>query len=328
MEVSEPPSLFPAEATPTSASTGADRVESSSDGRDEALESVAGWFLRQRDLADRFGEVFRRAIDEVLDGARTGRFDLADSETVGKTERTYLGTKVEIIVRAEFRLERGASMDYRVEGHDIDAKFSRDNGWAIPIEAMGHLCLVMKADDHRGRFSVGVIRISPDVLNQGRNRDGKRTLSTRGRSQIRWLVDNHALPPNQLLELDPTDRDAVLSAGSGQGRVTEFLRRYQGRIVHRTTGSTLARQHDPMKRFRDARTPLAPQGIIVLSHQKDSPRVAAALGLPVPAKGQYIAARIVPAPAGDERPTAWIGDQGYVIARPEEPPHPAPFIDY
>ena len=38
----------------------------------------------------------REALDEVIDTPRTGRFTLSQLE---KTEKTYIGTKVEILVR-------------------------------------------------------------------------------------------------------------------------------------------------------------------------------------------------------------------------------------
>lgn len=55
------------------------------------LRALAG-----RDPAKKFGQAVRQAIDEVLDGPRTGRCKLAE---LAKTEKTYVGTKVEIVVR-------------------------------------------------------------------------------------------------------------------------------------------------------------------------------------------------------------------------------------
>jgi hypothetical protein len=53
-----------------------------------------------------------------------------------------------------------------------------------------------------------------------------------------------------------------------------------------------------MKRARGnggARTQLRADGILVLGHQDRDPDVARALGLPVPRKGEFISARVVPA---------------------------------
>lgn len=325
LDVTEESALFPSPETPP---TSAPALHPQDGGRpDAALEEVVAWFRRVPTLENVFGSVFRQSLDEVLDGERTGRFDIRDA-SVGKTERTYLGTKVEIVTRSMFELPRGARMDYTVAGHDVDAKFSMTGVWQIPHEAMGHLCLLMTADDAAGTFDVGVVRITPDVLNRGNNRDGKKTISRAGRAGIHWLVRRGRLPKNLLLDLADADRAAIMSLPSGQRRINELLRRIQGRTITRTVSVTVARQRDGMKRCRDARRPLAADGIIVLGHQNDSPGVARALGLPVPNKGEFVSVRIVPAPADDDRPTAAIADQRYVVARLDEPHHPAPPIRY
>lgn len=294
---------------------------------DDGLREVLEWFRHRGDLESLFGAALRQSIDEVLDGARTGRFDIQNPE-VSKTERTYLGTKVEIVVRAMFELPRGARMDYQVAGFDVDAKFSLAGVWQIPTEAMGHMCLLMSANDARSTFKVGMVRISADLLNAGNNKDGKKTLSVAGRAAIEWLVPAGKLPANQLLELDEADRNAVFAKRSGQQRINELLRRYRNTIVERNTASTVARQRDPMKRCRDARIPLAAEGIIVLGHQNDCPRIAADLELPIPQKGEFLAARIVRAKTDDERPYTVIGGQRYAVARDDEPPEEAPDIHY
>lgn len=316
--------LFPVPGDPPEpaqpATEGADRT-------DAALDEVVAWFRRIPNLEELFGAVFRQSLDEVLDGERTGRFDISD-RSVGKTERTYLGTKVEVVTRATFELPPGKRMDYSVAGHDVDAKFSLTGAWQIPTEAMDHLCLLMAADDARGTFDVGFARIGVDILNRGHNKDGKKTLSRAGRAGIRWLVQQGHLPRNLLLELADDDREAIMSLPSGQRRINELLRRVQGCIIARNTSVTVARQRDGMKRCRDARRPLATEGIIVLGHQNDSPGIARALELPVPGKGEFVSVRIVPAPAGDHRPAALIDGQAYVVARPDEACHPAPPIHY
>jgi hypothetical protein len=48
-------------------------------------------------LTQEIPQIIRKAIDEVIDAPRTNRFTLAETE---KTEKTYLGTKIEILLRA------------------------------------------------------------------------------------------------------------------------------------------------------------------------------------------------------------------------------------
>ncbi|MBP2323045.1 hypothetical protein JOF56_003430 [Kibdelosporangium banguiense] len=289
---------------------------------ESALQAVLDWFRGHRDLQARFGSVFRQSFDEVLDGQRTGRFDIDD---LAKTEKTYLGTKVEIVTRAAFELSKGIKMDYEVAGHDIDAKFSLTGAWAIPTEAMGHLCLLMSANDRKSTFDVGVIRIRPEILNQGRNKDHKTTITKQAKASIAWLARNAPLPHNLLLSLPCTTVDRIMSAGSGQRKINELLRSVQGQLIDRNAAVTVAQQQDGLKRCRDARRHLRPEGIAVLGHQNDSPKIARALRLPVPPKGTFLSVRLVEVPVGTtDRPVADIAERGYAIARPGEAVQPLP----
>lgn len=293
---------------------------------DPDVERVAAWFLAQPRLEERFSGVFRQSIDEVLDGQRTGRYDLRGLE---KTEKTYLGTKVEIVCRAEFGLGRGDRMDYRVAGVDVDAKFTLRSGWMVPKEAMGHICLVMAADDLRSTFRVGLVRIREEILTGGGNRDGKRGISSAGRTGIKWLVENGKLAGNLLLGLDPVTRDRIMAEPPGQNRVDQLFRSraVHGCVVDRNAAATVAKQLDPAKRVRDARHRLAREGVVILGHQNDSKRIAQALGLPVPQKGTWVPARLVPASEGTSRPRVLIEGRWWMVARAEEEPHPAPKVN-
>jgi hypothetical protein len=62
----------------------------------------------------------------------------------------------------------------------------------------------------------------------------------------------------------------------------------QGRIIPRVAIETVAQQKDSMKRARDARQPLKKEGILVLGHQGEEPKIAALRGYPVPKKGEMI----------------------------------------
>lgn len=84
-----------------------------------------------------------------------------------------------------------------------------------------------------------------------------------------------------------------------------------------------------MKRARGnggARTQLQPEGILVLGHQDSDPLVAQALGLPVPHKGEFISARVVPARAGRDDPVAVIDGARWALARRGDPACPAPAV--
>jgi Restriction endonuclease NaeI len=290
------------------------------------LAEVAAWFRKHGNVAGRFGAILRQSVDEVLDGQRTGRYDIDLAE---KTEKTYLGTKVEIVIRATFELPRGAHMDYTVAGHEVDSKFSLRGSWSIPKEAMGHLCLLTSADDHKGLFDVGLIRIRPEILNEGRNQDQKTTITAAARDQILWLARRAPLPGNLLLSLPEGVVKTIMASSSGQQRVNQLLRRVQGQIIERNTAVTVARQADGLKRCRDARPQLAPEGIVVLGHQNQSSTVAQALGLPVPKKGTFLSVRLAPVDANAaDRPTVALAEGIYAVARPGDPLAAAPTIHY
>jgi hypothetical protein len=293
--------------------------------RGDDVERVAGWFTGHPDLEERFSAVFRQSLDEVMDGQRTGRYDV---NVLEKTEKTYLGTKVEIVCRAAFGLARGEKMDYRVSGVDVDAKFSLDGKWMIPREATGHLCLLMAANDRESVFTVGLVRIREEILTQGGNRDNKRNISAAGRGAIKWLFKHGKLRKNLLLGLDDATRNALENVSAGQNRVDQLFRQVHGRIIDRNAVVTAAKQLDAPKRVRDARHRLASEGVIIMGHQSESPRIAKALKLPVPEKGTWVAARVVPAPRATDRPQVLIGNANYVVAEPGEPRHPAPSIRY
>jgi len=88
------------------------------------LEALAG-----PSPAARFGAAIRQSIDEVLDGPRTGRWAFTQLE---KTEKTYVGTKLEIVVRTSLGLEPGAVLDLDIEGEPVDIKWGMNSGWQIP----------------------------------------------------------------------------------------------------------------------------------------------------------------------------------------------------
>ncbi len=264
----------------------------------------------------RFGAAIRQSFDEVFDGQRTGRYRL---EQLSKVEKTYIGTKVEIVVQAEFWLQRGTRLDYLVDDQEVDSKWSMTSGaWMIPTEAVGELCLCMTANDNTSKFQVGILRVGDALLRISENKDRKRRLNDVGLSAMTWLANPGVLAENLLLHLDSHMRSLILDDSlSGQGRVTELFRRVQQRVIRREVVLTLAQQDDGPKRVRDARKALRPEGVIVLGHQQSHPRIAADLGLEIPPKGSWISCRVVRDHRGGGR-TAEIDGQWWRLARPND----------
>ena len=73
--------------------------------------------------------LFRQAVDEVIDAPRTNRFTIGELE---KTEKTYLGTKVEILLRDFLKLPKGKILDLSVDGVEVDIKNTMQRAWTIP----------------------------------------------------------------------------------------------------------------------------------------------------------------------------------------------------
>jgi hypothetical protein len=239
-----------------------------------------------------FGKAVRQAIDEVIDGPRTGRWSL---EQLEKTEKTYVGTKVEIVVRTTLGLERGPVLDFEIEHHPVDVKWAMNSQWQIPREAVGQLCLCIGGLENLTRFQVGLVRCHEEYLNRGKNRDSKRTLSTKGREAMGLLVPSSPLPVNFVERMDHVLRITVMEEPSIQKRVTRLFKLLPRTPIPRNAVATVARTTgDPMRRVRadsHREDPLA--GMKILSARYDN-AVVAALGYPPLAADEFMSV-----PAGE-----------------------------
>ncbi|MFJ2741643.1 NaeI family type II restriction endonuclease [Streptomyces sp. NPDC087440] len=295
-------------------------------GTDAELAAVHKQLLLLDPTGARFAAVLRDTIDQLLNGEVTGRYDW---ETLFKTERTHAGTLVEINLQREFRFDDGEAMDYRIAGIEVDCKYSqRFGGWMIPPEAMGHLCLLVWADDYKSRWSAGIFRVREEWLNRGGNRDSKLTVKAQHRNQIAWLWRDAELPENVLLHMDPLDREAVFASKSGQQRLNELFRRAQARRLGRNVIRTVAQQKDYMKRVRGnggARSALRPEGILIMGDYDSHRSVAAQLSVPVPGEGEFVSVRVAEVPATTAaRPAVVLDDRCWAVATPDDGPCVAP----
>lgn len=276
---------------------------------DPALDEVADSLLRLDPTGKRWASVIRHTYDMIYNGAETGRFRWED---LAKTEKTHFGTLFEINAQREFEFADGSGdpndpldrgLDYNIAGHDVDAKWSQDDGrWMLPPEVFGKLALVATGSDPRSEFSIGVIRVRPEFLttrSKG-NRDQKSWLSAFGRQQVRWLWRNAPMPQNVLLRLPQSSIDWILDSRSGAERVARLFLEAEGLLIHRSTIATIARQLDHQKRARGnggARDLLRPNGYLIMSGVYHSD-VAEELGVPVPSRAEYVAAHVVPSSDG------------------------------
>jgi hypothetical protein len=303
-------------------------------GEDTELDAVEARLLQLDPTGNQVATVIRDTLDQLYDGQHTGRWNY---QQLHKTEKTHMGTLVEINLHRQFLFDDGDATDYCIAGVDVDCKYSMTyGGWEFPPEAIDHICLVVSANDASSSWSAGLMRVRDSYLRGKPNRDAKRQVTAASRSRIRELWPAHGqLQENLFLRLSDKARERIFEARAkhgalhGQAKTNELFRSVQGRIIRRAELATVAQQDDFMKRARGnggARTHLCPEGILVLGHQDNDPLVAAALGLPIPKKGEFISARVVPGRTDRDDPTAMIEGRPWALARPADPIFAAPEI--
>ncbi len=267
---------------------------------DPEMEAVADELLRSDPNGARWAAVVRHTYDMIYNGAETGRYRW---DQLMKTEKTHFGTLFEINAQREFEFDGGDQTDYRIAGHQVDAKWSQKEGsWMLPPEVFGRLALVATGNDERAIWSLGLVRVRQEYCSEGANRDQKTTLNSLGRSSVRWLWKDSPMPANILLQLPRPSVDDLFTRKYGTQRTNQLFRLAEGQLVHRSAVRTVAMQLDDQKRVRTnggARSALAPEGYIILSGTRDEQKqIAADLGVSVPSRTEFISVRIVPAGPG------------------------------
>lgn len=278
------------------------------DSPDTALNAVVAALENADPDGSRTAAVLRSTFDQLYDGQHTGRYRV---DQLHKTEKTHFGTLFEINFRRQFDdvINDGRKLDFSIEGHEIDAKFSfRMGGWMLPPESFDELLLVCTANDEKSEWGLGVVRATTTNRRSSANRDAKSSLNREGLARVNWLAWGQALPPNVLLETPREDLDLIFRSGlSGQGRINELFRRVEGKRIGRNTIATVAQQDDFMKRVRSnggARSMLRSEGFILPGGDyANHRRVARELGGPVPEPGEIVALRVVPSDGSDPNVT-------------------------
>jgi len=296
------------------------------DDEDGPLSDVALSLLARDPTGERWGKIIRHTFDMIYNGQETGRYRWED---LMKTERTHIGTLFEINAQREFNFPGYDSdkTDYRIAGHPVDAKWSqKDGGWMLPPEVFGELALVGTGSDEQATWSLGLVRVRDEYRRDGSNRDSKSQLNVTGRSAVRWLWLNEALPPNVLLQLAKETVDYIMDSKSGAERTNRLFRAAEGMIVHRNAVATVSRQLDHQKRVRyngGARSALRNEGILILSGTYYA-NLARAFGVPVPGRDEYVSVRVR---ESENTSAVRINGLRWVRARPGEPSvKPAPML--
>lgn len=253
----------------------------------EIRARAGGAAALERSLA----HLLRQAIDDVILTAKTGRRAYEELE---KTEKTYIGTRVEIELRAALNLPRGR-LDCEILGQDVDIKHTMGGTWMIPTEAVDQPCLLVAADETRARCYLGLVIARPEALTRSANKDGKRSISAAGMAQVLWLVQRAPYPPNFWRTVPPDAVARIFAGASGNDRMVALFREVQHRVIGREVIAGVARQADFMRRIRadkgrGTRDRLAAEGIALLSGQYDAPLIDS-LGLPRCGPSDFISIR-------------------------------------
>lgn len=233
----------------------------------DLLAAVGGQEL----LEEKLRGFFRSAIDEVIDTARSQRFFFSQLE---KTEKTYLGTKFEILLRDWLQVPKGVRLDLEIGGREVDVKSTTvGHGWMIPPEAVDQFCILLRVNEQDAKCAVGMIRARSSYLSASQNRDSKKTITAANRINIWWLVSDFQYTPNFWSIVSESDRAAITDRRiGGKPRIAMLFERYQEVAVSRVQIAGVAAQDDFMKRVRrnsGARDLLAPKGIAILYSEND-----------------------------------------------------------
>ncbi|MFS4582609.1 NaeI family type II restriction endonuclease [Phaeobacter sp. C3_T13_0] len=244
------------------------------------------------ELADRFPAMLRNCIDDVILTAKTGRRAYEDLE---KTEKTYIGTRVEIELRAMLRLPKGR-LDTEILGHDVDIKHTMGSNWMIPTEAVDQPCILVAADEPRARCYLGLIVARQAYLTAGQNKDAKRSVSAEGFGHILWLLCDQPYPANFWRLLPEATVARIFSGDSGNARMASLFKEIQRQPIPRDVVEAVAAQKDFMRRIRSdgghgTRDLLAKTGIVILEGRKDA-QLMRALNLPHCSGSEFISTQL------------------------------------
>ncbi len=244
-------------------------------------------------LAVGFSSMLRRCVDDVIMTPKTGRRSYDELE---KTEKTYIGTRVEIELRAMLNLPKG-KLDTVILGHDVDIKNTMGSNWMIPTEAIDNPCILVAADEVQATCYLGLFVARPEYLTLGQNKDSKKSVSALGFANILWLLLDHPYPPNFWRTVQPDVIERIFAGKSGNQRMANLFREVQREPITRDVVEAVAQQRDFMRRIRSdkgrgTRDHLAKEGILLLSGHFDAPLITA-LGLPYCSGSEFVSHRVV-----------------------------------
>lgn len=233
---------------------------------DRDLQAVNTWLL-SHPLERLLTEAVNDAVEYVLDGARTWRFDLTGPD-VDSDERRTVGTKLQYRVLAALDLVKEPPLDTKILGIAVELKGTIGSSWMIPREGQCEICMLLQVDAARDRHRAFLMRTHRLWLNEGGNQDKKRGIRADAFSRYALpLIGWTPLPHNPLKLLTEQQRAVVFSLHDGQAkRLTALFGYLPGVVIPRTSILTVcANRKDPMRRVRQIKNEvLSAHGLRVL----------------------------------------------------------------
>lgn len=257
-----------------------------SDVRAEILSRIARAKVTP---AEFFGGLIRRATDEVL----TLNKKRSSTSQLESPEKTYIGTRVEILTREALDVGAGKRADTVIAGHEVDLKWSKSSVWMIGPENLGTVCLGIGTTRDEREFSVGLFVPRADLLGS-QNRDKKYSTNVAFRaSHLTWLVECAPLPPHFIATLPEAVRDEILSQGSAQQRMRKFAELVPETPIPRSAIVFVSlNKDDPLRRIRrDAALATPPLGEMLCLSAKYRKAELKRLGVTLPKNHFYFVHR-------------------------------------
>jgi len=219
---------------------------------DVDLQVVYGWLMLQP-LPSLLTGAVHDAVEYVLDGARTWRFDL-DSPEVDSDERRTVGTKLQYRVLAALGLAKEKPLDTRIMGVAVELKGTIGTTWMIPREGQCEICMLIQVDTARDRHRSFLMRTHRLWLHGGDgNQDSKRGVQAGALAAYSLrLLDWTPLPVNPLKLLTEHQREVVFAPHEGQARRLTALFGYLPEVVIPRSSilTVCANRQDPLRRAR------------------------------------------------------------------------------
>lgn len=233
---------------------------------DVELQRVWSWLVA-RPLTVQLTRAVDDAVKYVLDGARTGRFDLLSPE-VDSDERASVGTKLQYRVLNGLGLYKEPPLDTRILDIPVELKATIRSNWMIPTEGQCEVSVLIQVDVARRRHRAFLMRVHRMWLNDGANKDKKRGIAADALAQFSLpLIDWTSLPPEPLTLLTEAQLSVVFAPRVGQtARLASLFGFLPDTVIPRSSIETVCfGNKDPMRRARQAKDAvLAVSGLEVL----------------------------------------------------------------